>query len=386
MYSSVLKIVTLIIVTTNASQAPPKPLVFAHWMPWFQYPQNAYHWPPISGTYYLPIVGYYNSQNETVINWQLSLMEYVGINGIIADWYGLYNQNDYPFIKNTTDIAWRIIQQNFPKMQIGICYDFTSYVNQDKFTNSMNYLKSNYFNKPQYMKYSDGNPIMVVFPSYNTNGQLQTPKGLSAALEQVGLSNLYVYMEFRNPAFKFDENDNNTFENIGVFNWVYPQQKSADKQTQINQVIYDNNYFYSTAGTSYYNSKFYLGSFHHGFSDHYVQPGTGTTNPYNLYGFIDLDYDYMDIIYNQTYYNNSNGNYPYMIQIPTWNDYTEGTMIEPNYPSNGCTKGCNDNTKTNPYNDLVTLYRFFVDSNADPSKVQQDLEAITKKFFPNITL
>lgn len=171
---------------------------------------------------------------------------------------------------------------------------------------------------------------------------------------------------------------------MGVFNWVYPQQKSQDKQTQIIQVINDNNMFYETVGSGYYNSKFYLGSLYKGFSDHYVSGGTGTTNPYNNIGFIDLDYGYIDMLYNQTYYNNSGGNYPYLIQIPTWNDYTEGTIIEPNIPTSGCTKGCNDDTASNPYNDLITIYKLFVDSNANEQQVQQALEGITKQYFPNL--
>lgn len=65
-----------------------KPLVFAHWMPWFDEYPTAYHWPPRSGTYYLPLIGYYSSKNETVMEWQIELMQKSGIDGIIVDWYG----------------------------------------------------------------------------------------------------------------------------------------------------------------------------------------------------------------------------------------------------------------------------------------------------------
>lgn len=179
-----------------------KPLVIAHWMPWFQYPSNAYHWPPQAGMYYEPIIGYYNTQNDTVMDWQLSLMEYVGIDGIIVDWYGTANMYDYPFIKTSTDLIWNKIQSKYPKLSLGICYDFNSHVTTDIFDASMNYLKDNYFNKPQYIKYSDNNPIMLLWPSQSSTASLQTPQGLTAELKKLGLDNIYVYMEWRNPAFK----------------------------------------------------------------------------------------------------------------------------------------------------------------------------------------
>lgn len=190
-----------------------KPLIFAHYMAWFLYP-NVVHWPPNSGMYYTPIVGYYSSQNETVIEWQLSLMQQAGIDGIIVDWYGTSNSNDYPFIKSSTDLIWNIIKTKYPNLKLGICYDFNSQVNSnDIFDNSMNYLKNNYFYHSQYLKYTDGNPIMIIFPSYNSQTTFQTPNGINSALASLGLSNLYVFSEFRNPAFNFADN---SYTNLGL--------------------------------------------------------------------------------------------------------------------------------------------------------------------------
>eukprot|EP01084_Bolivina_argentea_P083088 150452_1 len=359
-----------------------KPLLFIHYMPWFQYPSNAYHWPPKAGTYYLPIIGVYSSQNITVIDWQISLMEYIGVDGIIIDWYGTSNMNDYPFVKNTTDIIWNQIQTKFTNFQLGICYDLNSNANQTIFKNSLTFLKENYFNKKQYLKDDKNNPLLLIWPSHQSDTTMQTPSGLNNILNQVGLPNLSVYMEFRNPAFNFN---GNTYDNLGVFNWVYPQSKKSDKQTQIDEVINDMNLLFNQAKQSPYNSELYLQSMYHGFSDHYEAAGTGTTNPYNKLGFIDLDYNYLNLIYdNTTNKNQSIGGSSYLVQIPTWNDYSEGTMIEPNIPTNGCIKGCNDDTVINPYNDLIQLYKIFVDSNANDQDIKQNLEAITKKYFPNL--
>ena len=136
-----INVVILLCIVASINEQP-KPLVFAHWMPWFEYPSNANHWPPQSGMYYQPIIGYYNTQNDTVMDWQLSLMEYVGIDGIIVDWYGTANQYHYPFIKNSTDLIWNKIQSKYPKLSLGICYDFNSHATTEIFNASMNYLKA----------------------------------------------------------------------------------------------------------------------------------------------------------------------------------------------------------------------------------------------------
>ena len=307
-------------------------------------------------------------------------MKESGINGIIVDWYGTSNLYDYPFIKETTDLIWNKIKTNYSDLKLGIMYDFHSYVTDENiFEDSMMYLKDTYFNEPQYLRYTDGNPIMLIFPSDHSSSDMQTPTAINSVLDSLGLSNLYVYPQFRNPAFDFS---NNNYNNFGIFNWVYPFSKSDDKTTQINEVINDNYLYYSQATSSPYNSAFCIGSLYYGFSDHYIAPGTGTTNPYNSLGFINLDYNYMDILYNQTY--NNNTNFPYIIQIPTWNDYTEGTMIEPNIPTNGCIKGCNDINQRNPYSYLINIYKLFVDSNADNNIIQQNLESITSQYFPSL--
>merc|ERR1712062_455458 len=132
------------------------------------------------------------------------------------------------------------------------------------------------------------------------------------------------------------------------------------------------------------DSQFYVGSIFKGFSDHYVDGGIGTTNPYNDIGFIDADYNYLSILFDQNLSNNTMKKYPFLLQIPTWNDYTEGTMIEPNIPSIGCVKGCNDDTLYNAYSDLVTLYKLLINDTKSNEQIQRELEEITNTHFPNL--
>eukprot|EP01084_Bolivina_argentea_P309685 535725_1 len=360
----------------NLRLSESKPLLTVHFMPWFQL-DPLKHWPDYSGMYYTPYVGYYNSWDSNVINWQLSLMSKAGIDGVIVYWLGTQS-NPHPNQLNATDLLWKILQESYSNMTLGICIDSGIIsTNETAFVENIIYLKNNYFNHHNYLKY-DNNPILTIFPNSGW-GQL-TPKSINNVLTKANAENTYVYSNWKSPSYHVNFTGN-TYDNIGVYNWVYPQHKSSDKDDQINECVSDNNNYYKQAKSDPYRSKFYMGSIYHGFSDHYINKTTNTTNPYNRNGFIDEDYGYLDILCNNTVENKYD---PYIIQIPTWNDYTEGTMIEPNIPTNGCVKGCSDDTKSNPYNDLIQLYLLFVDSNADTNQLKKEFENITNTYFPNL--
>ena len=356
-----------------------KPLLFVHFMPWFEL-NPLKHWPDNEGMYYVPYIDYYNSADENVINWQLSLMSKAGINGIMVYWLGSGSNNPHQNQLNATNILWKIIKNNYTNLKLSICIDNADIsTNQDAFIQDLQYLKSEYFGHSSYLTYTDNNPIITIFP--NTGWNELTPQSINNILKKANVTNTYVYSNWKSPSYHMNFTGNN-YDNLGVYNWVYPQHKNeSDKDEQINQCKQDNVEFYEKAKNDPYKSKFYIGSIYHGFSDHYIDKTTDTTNPYNRNGFINEDYDYLQILYNDTMENKYD---PYIIQIPTWNDYTEGTMIEPNIPTKGCIKGCDDDTKSNPYNDLITIYKLFVDANANSTQLQEEFEEITRKYFPNL--
>eukprot|EP01083_Nonionella_stella_P205667 748734_1 len=191
-----------------------KPFVFAHYMPWFQGADPGYHWPTYSAMYYEPIIGHYYSNDNKIIEWQLDLMEHVGINGIIIDWYGIPEPDttdDHGFIYKATEKIWDIIQNQYPHFKLGICYDLHSNPTMGYFDQSMTYLKNNFFNKPQYMKYKDGKPIMLLWAAdLNTQySAIQDEDELNTKLSALGLSDLYVFVQYENGPFVFNHNVDN---------------------------------------------------------------------------------------------------------------------------------------------------------------------------------
>ncbi|MDQ2973905.1 MAG: hypothetical protein M3R69_00680, partial [Acidobacteriota bacterium] len=67
------------------------------------------------------MIGPYDSGDPAVIEYHLLLMKLAGIDGIIVDWYGLSNFNDYLAIhRNTTGLFESAAKIG---LLFGICYE-----------------------------------------------------------------------------------------------------------------------------------------------------------------------------------------------------------------------------------------------------------------------
>lgn len=115
-----------------------QPLVLVHYMPWYEAKplsqQWGWHWTmnhfnpdkvvdqkrEIASKYY-PAIGPYDSGDTDVIEYHLLLMKLCGIDGVIVDWYGLTSYRDYAILhRNTT----RVLQAcERLKMKFAICYE-----------------------------------------------------------------------------------------------------------------------------------------------------------------------------------------------------------------------------------------------------------------------
>ena len=111
-------------------------LILAHYMPWYTAKPFSDHWGwhwtmnhfdpekqndgrrEIASRYY-PLIGPYDSGDPFVLEYHLLLMKLAGIDGVIADWYGLHEFRDYPTLhRNTT----RLLEQcERLKMKFAIC-------------------------------------------------------------------------------------------------------------------------------------------------------------------------------------------------------------------------------------------------------------------------
>jgi len=217
---------------------------------------------------------------------------------------------------------------------------------------------------------------MLIWPNYDASS-FMTQSAWNQLKQEANINNLLIFTEYDNPAWL--DNSGNYY---GMFLWVYPQNAPSNENSQI---MFVENYFNQYYASQINLSPLMVTSIFRGFNDHYIAGGTGTTNPYNAIGFLNPNYGYINITYNYTMYDlHSKYNViPNIIQIPTWNDYTEGTMIEPHYPTSGCTQGCNID-KNNPYEDLLNIYLKIGAGTKNWNQELEQLEGITKKYFPTL--
>src|SRR6266481_7308961 len=121
-----------------AAAAAPKS-VMVYYMPWFVAKPHSsswgWHWtmnhfnPDVVNAFgerqiaswYYPLIGPYDSADPVVLEYHVLLMKLAGVDGVIVDWYGPDNYNDYG-INNTRTLALF----NFTRkagLKFALCYE-----------------------------------------------------------------------------------------------------------------------------------------------------------------------------------------------------------------------------------------------------------------------
>jgi len=293
--------------------------VFVHYMAWFENPATSgtgkwgQHWtmanqnPDIIlangrrqiASWFYPMIGPYASSDRDVIDYHLLLMKYAGIDGVIVDWYGTHNVLDYPLVKRNADSLFKRIP--YAGLQFGICYEdatlpkVKSAIDIDTITAAQQdfaYLQSSYFNSSSYIKVNN-QPLLLCFG----------PQGMKKSADwQQAFSNLNTQPHLL--SLEYQGNITGT-AGSGEFAWV-----NAPNLTDL-QGFYQNR-------VPQIKSAF-AGAYP-GFKDFYMQGGWGNTL------FI-IDHNGTSTL-QSTLNLAKSSNLPYL-QLITWNDYGEGTMIEP---------------------------------------------------------
>jgi hypothetical protein len=293
--------------------------IFVHYMAWFENPATSgtgkwgQHWtmanqnPDIVlangrrqiASWFYPMIGPYASSDRNVIDYHLLLMKYAGIDGVIVDWYGTHNVLDYPLVKRNTDSLFKRIP--YAGLQFGICYEdatlpkVKSAIDIDTITAAQQdfaYLQSSYFNNSSYIKVNN-QPLLLCFGPQGMKKSGDWQQAFSNSNTQPHLLSL-----------EYQGNITGT-AGSGEFAWV-----NASNLTDL-QGFYQNR-------VPQIKSAF-AGAYP-GFKDFYMQGGWGNTL------FI-IDHNGTSTL-QSTLNLAKSSNLPYL-QLVTWNDYGEGTMIEP---------------------------------------------------------
>ena len=302
--------------------------LMAHYMPWFTTPaisgQWSGHWtgfqppqhhPDQSTTnsmadiwsHYHPLIGLYDSSDPDVLECHLLQMKLAGIDGVIADWYGIGEAADFPAINKATRALFDAAAQF--GMKFAVCYEDRTVqmmidwkkLQPDQISNhlaqTMQWLQREWFTKPQYLQFH-GRPLLLNFgPIYLTDRAVW-----DAAFKTIP----------DRPSFYALHHLWRKVGADGGFTWIhYDPWEGKPTEATILKRIHEVFTYFST------NANEVIVSAYPGFNDVY--------EPHLQY----LDYRGGKTL-QETLEVGIEGPWS-LIQMVTWNDYGEGTMIEPTH-------------------------------------------------------
>jgi hypothetical protein len=330
------------------------PLVFVHYMPWYQSKpfsgQWGWHWtmnhfnPDRSGpdgrqelaSRYRPLIGAYDSADPDVLEYQTLEMKLAGIDGVFIDWYGVKSMYDYAQLNRN---AGKMIEAC---SKVGLKYSIViedqvvaglvkagKSTPDDYATSAINWLNSDWFKRPGYLRW-EGKPTLLMFgPQYYEDADLRRLFAGPA---------LFTLLNPKGPA-------------VGAFGWPGPQPGEKRSWADLH-AFYDRARSWPAAISVVYPR----------FEDIYKEAGVGPG-----YGEIP-DRNGATFRVSLTLAELSNAPF---LQVATWNDWGEGTQIEPSVEFG--------------YRDLETLQAERIKSNpgfryrSDDLKLPAEIYSLRKK-------
>jgi len=306
---------------------PDRPLLMAHFMPWYQAPEVSgywgWHWTmdhfmPSKvdenghrdiASYYQPLTGPYDSSDDAILEYQVLLMKLSGIDGVIVDWYGQEPFWDYGVLNASTHKLFDYVKR--AGLRFAICYEDQTVKHMvdhhhlsvgDVYTHGqavMAYLQETWFREDAYLKVN-GRPVLLVFgPQYFKNAS-DWDKLFSGLPERPALITL----------------DGHT-ESAALSSYPWPPMWAGTggvlSQERLEDYLVS---FYKKAERWDY---LVAGAFP-GFKDIYAEAGLASETRY------------LDPRDGETFrltLRMALEHQPDVIQLITWNDYGESTSIEP---------------------------------------------------------
>ena len=295
-----------------------------HYMPWYASKPFSGHWgwhwtmdhfnPDNIGpngkqtiaSHYQPLTGAYDSNDPALLEYQVLLMKFTGIDGVIIDWYGRENFRDYSDIhRNSLNLIKHIKKAG---LKFAICYEDQSVkhlINDKKIkiSNDLSYAKKeflwmekHFFADESYLRVNS-QPVLLIFGPQHFKKNQWNPI-VSVLKNKVQLFTL--------------PHLNNQIQGAGSFGWppVHDGQKiTKDVWMDYLQKLYTD-----------HNRKPFIASAFPQFHDIYQQAGI-----HKSYGYLDSsEGNTFEVTFQMALKSSSE-----IIQVATWNDYGEGTMIEP---------------------------------------------------------
>jgi len=301
-----------------------KPTILVHYMPWFaSKPVSGawgWHWTMDHfdpdrvdkegrrsvASHDYPMLGAYDSQDPELLECQVQLMKFAGIGGLVINWYGIKDFNDYAAIHQNVRSLVPVLRR--AGLKFAVCYEDQTVGHMvkggvlkadetvDHGRAVMDWLAENWFKDKAYLK-RDGVPVLLVFgPQYFSRDQW---RAVTARLS--GRAALFAL-----PHHAREKDVAGSFAWPPV--WGGKQVAKEDWWRELETVY---------AGG---DARTMIRVAFPGFHDIYEQAGVHAS-----YGRIQ---DRDGATFNESLELALKGGSG-LVQIATWNDYGEGTAIEP---------------------------------------------------------
>ncbi len=322
---------SLILTIPHLTHAAPKDLM-VYYMPWYRakpYSESwGWHWTmdhfdpdhinaagerEIASWYY-PLIGPYDSSDPAVLEYHVLLMKLAGIDGVIVDWYGSADFLDYRINNQSTLKLFQIARKS--GLKFCICYEDQTirHMLDGHFLESadvatqakreMLFLQTNFFCNPSYLRLN-GRPVLLNFgpQHFRANSDWETIFSVLSATNK--------------PAF-FTE-DNNLPIGAGAFDWPPMWMSQAPGTGGVLSGAALKSYLAEFDGKAS-SWPFFISSAFPRFHDIYQRAGVR-----DYWGYLG---DQQGEVLRETL-TRAVTNASAIAQIVTWNDYGEGTMVEP---------------------------------------------------------
>jgi hypothetical protein len=299
-----------------------RPLILAHYMPWFESKPVSgrwgWHWtmgnfdPERSdpegrraiASHYYPLIGPYDSADPDVLEYHTLLMKVAGIDGVVADWYGSEDFNDYATIHRRTSALFESLKRR--GLKFAVCYEdrvLRAMSERGKWTPAqavehgethLRFCEEKWFEEPAYVTLQ-GRPLLMVFgPDFLGPSQWEAVlKGMRQAPA------FFTLHERRPPA-------------VGSFAWP-PMWAAKDGVLDAKGLDAYLDRFDKQEGLK-------IDCAFPGFHDIYKEAGVQPSH-----GFLDArDGETFRHTLGRAVASGSP-----LVQVATWNDFGEGTCVEP---------------------------------------------------------
>ena len=321
-----LSVVTLafLVAIPNMSLSQDGPIVLAHYMPWFsskpisgdwgwhwklknRNPDNMFDGKREIASHYYPLMGPYDSADPDALECHVLLMKMAGIDGVIIDWYGIDDHWDYATNHRNTLAMIKAIKK--AGLKYAICYEDQTVghlmkagkIKSDEGIRHgemvLQYLAENCFSDSSYVKIND-RPVLLVFgPQFYDDGEMED---ICSTVKPAPLLYALPHLVSRANA-------------DGAFGWP---PVSGGKEIETEQWTDYLDRLYTPSDKTNRAIATVFPQFHD-----YYQEGEGRES----FGSIASGGgETFEETLKRAWNSNSE-----IIQIATWNDFGEGTMIEP---------------------------------------------------------